>query len=349
MIHAHKSLSYREDQRKGEQVTDSELDILLDAYFDGKLQPEQEHELSEYVIMRIGEGAFDVCGLVVSEDLIPDYSPDWAMELLAPYLDEPRISELWEGAPPTAPELELFRAAWLHNAVRALDDDRIPAFGALRLEHSDGRSCYGVMMQRGCSFSGITDEFCGLFADEGAVLQYLRSLGRIDEVEIERPAAELIERARASSKGPTFGGQGDSTIPSAENAPDIEAPVFLMNVPHQIQADWDSDFAPVLAGFPVNILYSGIRQTQSGNDAVSCCYWFDPGTYAENDDSREMTYFPRVDSPYWVKVEYDKKAGLWRTAKHYGNKLVSAAQGPEFESAMMQTALAGLEPHEPID
>ena len=59
-------------------LTPQELDEILEDYFDAGLDPDQDQQLSEYVIevLEAGEG-WDFSGLVISEDLIPDYDPDW--------------------------------------------------------------------------------------------------------------------------------------------------------------------------------------------------------------------------------------------------------------------------------
>ena len=126
-------------------------------------------------------------------------------------------------------------------------------------------------------------------------------------------------------------------------------PRFISNVPQQILADWDSTFGPRLAGFPLNLVYASVRNTESGNSLVSCCYWFDPSSYVEDMDKREMAYFPRVKSSYRVKVEYHKSGHFWRTLKYKGEQLVCEAQGPEFARAMIQATLVGVQPDEPVD
>jgi hypothetical protein len=180
-------------------LTPQELDEILEDYFDGALDPDQDQQLSEYVIevLEAGEG-WDFSGLVISEDLIPDYDPDWG---LTEYLGEARSGELENGAAPTEDELELFRAAWLHWAAHTgeADADVIPGFTGTQLTHSDGRSCYGVVLTLGYSFTQIKREFHGLFSDQDAVLHHLRSLGHVDR-DVAEPASDLIERARASSQ-----------------------------------------------------------------------------------------------------------------------------------------------------
>lgn len=127
------------------------------------------------------------------------------------------------------------------------------------------------------------------------------------------------------------------------------APLFMASIPHQIEAGWDSDFAPRLAGFPLNLKYTSVRRTGAGNRLVSCCYWFDPGSYCEDGEKRQMLYLPKVKSAYWVSVEYRKKDGFWHTLKYKDEELLCIASGPGFDRAMLQTTLIGLNPDEPID
>ncbi len=62
-----------------------------------------------------------------------------------------------------------------------------------------------------------------------------------------------------------------------------------------------------------------------------------------------MTYFPRVKSAYRVKVQYHKNRRCWEMVKYKGDKLVALAFGREFDGAVMQAAVVGLQPDEPID
>ena len=181
-------------------MTAQELDNILDTYFDGRLEPGGEQQLSEFVIENQDRAYDDLCGTVIAEELIPDYDPGWPV-LLTKYLDEARGAELEEGAQPTDEELELFRAAWLHWAAHSgeADADVIPAFFGVRLEHSDGRSCYGVLLVRGYSFTAIEEDFRGLFRDRDEALRHIRSLGHID-ADVVEPSPELIERSRSSSR-----------------------------------------------------------------------------------------------------------------------------------------------------
>jgi hypothetical protein len=180
-------------------LTQEELDELLSAHFDGRLDPDEREQLSEYVIelLEAGEG-WDFSGLVIPEELIPDYDSQWGM---AEYLGETRSDQLENGAVPTEAELELFRSAWLYRAAHSgeADADVIPGFTATQIKHSDGRSCYGVVLTWGYSFTQVKREFRGLSRDEDAVLHYLRSVGHVDR-DVDEPAPDLIDRARASSQ-----------------------------------------------------------------------------------------------------------------------------------------------------
>lgn len=126
--------------------------------------------------------------------------------------------------------------------------------------------------------------------------------------------------------------------------------LFTANIPYQIEAHWDTDWAPRLAGFPVNIRYSGTRKGK----AASCCYFFDPHTYVEDSEKREMAYYPRVRSEYWIIVQHYKvpfpNGNCWYTAKFKGDEVICfACGGADFDRVMMHTTLIGLHKDEPVD
>ena len=50
---------------------------------------------------------------------------------------------------------------------------------------------------------------------------------------------------------------------------------------------------------------------------------------------------------YSVKVRLDKISGAMGTLKYRGEEAVSIAEGPDFESAMLQATMMGLQPGEP--
>jgi hypothetical protein len=123
---------------------------------------------------------------------------------------------------------------------------------------------------------------------------------------------------------------------------------FIANIPVQIEAHWDPRYAH-LAGFPLNLLYTGVRASE-GDMAprpTASCYWFDPGTYREDAQVREMLYFPREASPYYVRVTVRQDTGEWATYKYRGDMLICSASGPDFRTAMLQTTMIGREADEP--
>lgn len=52
---------------------------------------------------------------------------------------------------------------------------------------------------------------------------------------------------------------------------------FVVNIPQRIESDWDDKYGPWLAGFPLNLLYTGLRVTDGGGQVFSSCYWFRSG------------------------------------------------------------------------
>lgn len=119
-------------------------------------------------------------------------------------------------------------------------------------------------------------------------------------------------------------------------------------IPHQIDAEWDPRFA-YLAGFPLNLMYMGARDVDGRPELASCCYWFDPGTYTENEGRREMWYFAEHESPYRLCVSCDANGSNWETVKYRGDAVVCIAHGTEFDKAMLHATMVALRPDEPVD
>src|SRR5438270_13981132 len=105
-----------------------ELDQILNEYSEGRLDAAGEQQLSDYVT-ECDDRDHGVSGIVISENLIPDFDPSMSRRL-SEYLEESRIQELEDGAEPIEEELELFRAAWLYWAGHSCeaDADVIPGF-----------------------------------------------------------------------------------------------------------------------------------------------------------------------------------------------------------------------------
>ncbi len=125
-------------------------------------------------------------------------------------------------------------------------------------------------------------------------------------------------------------------------------PLFLANIPRQIEAEWNLRYA-YLAGFPLNIVFTGRRPSDEAAQPylVAACYWFDFRTYEEDEELREMCYYPNEESPYCLRVSVRKDTGVWETFKYRDEELVCSASGATFEAAMMQTTIIGLQPDEP--
>ncbi len=121
---------------------------------------------------------------------------------------------------------------------------------------------------------------------------------------------------------------------------------FIANIPHQIEADWNPRYAH-LAGFPLNLMFTGIRKQRAGPPhIIAACYWFDPGTYLEDEEVRQMTYFSRTDYGYHVEVVINKKSGMIKTSKYKAKRLISQGNGKSFDQAMIHATLCGVEPDE---
>jgi len=124
---------------------------------------------------------------------------------------------------------------------------------------------------------------------------------------------------------------------------------FIANIPQQIEADWNPRYAH-LAGFPLNIMFTGIRHQPDGSKRfLAACYWFDPGTYQEDEATKQMTYVSRTDYGYLVKVIINKKSGAIESYKYKGQTLISQSSGDNFDRAMIHATLCGVEPDEGQD
>ena len=126
---------------------------------------------------------------------------------------------------------------------------------------------------------------------------------------------------------------------------------FIACVPHQIEADWHEKWGPLLAGFPVNIMYACVQRAKSDQSkmlGITACYEPDLATFRETKKTRELTYFNREGGTYRVRVVLNRASGRLETFKYKGRKLVACASGRDFDSAMVQTTLVGIERDEPV-
>ena len=126
---------------------------------------------------------------------------------------------------------------------------------------------------------------------------------------------------------------------------------FIACVPHQIEADWDEKWGPPLAGFPINIMYACVQRAESDQSkmpGITACYEPDLATFRETKKTRAMTYRNSGGGTYSVRVVLNKANGRLETFKYKGKKLVARASGLNFESAMVQTTLVGIEKDERV-
>ena len=103
-------------------------------------------------------------------------------------------------------------------------------------------------------------------------------------------------------------------------------PGFLACIPHVIEPHWDNVWAPRLAGFPVNIVYAARIE---GVGLAQATYVFDPGTFIEGEQTRQMRYRPTIESDFSVLVVLHPE-GRIETFKYRGSELICEACGPDF-------------------
>jgi hypothetical protein len=125
---------------------------------------------------------------------------------------------------------------------------------------------------------------------------------------------------------------------------------WRVELPVPIEANWHPKWGSLLAGFPLELVYSG---TPLQNDKtrrsvlVRARYSVDPSSFHEDDAKTVVRYTSALPSEYFVAVTWDKIAKRWLTTKFHGNRLLAQATGTTFERVMIQTLLVGLEPDEP--
>jgi hypothetical protein len=120
---------------------------------------------------------------------------------------------------------------------------------------------------------------------------------------------------------------------------------FIACVPHQVEADWDEKWGPLLAGFPLNIMYGCVQRAESDQSkmlGITASYEPDLATFRETKMIRRLTYFNVEGGTYHVRVVLNKASGRLDTFKYKGEKLVARATGRDFESVMVQTTLVGI-------
>jgi hypothetical protein len=121
---------------------------------------------------------------------------------------------------------------------------------------------------------------------------------------------------------------------------------FIACIPHEIQADWDAKYAPLLAGFPLNLMFIRTRKRKNGEEPpqiLSSVYQFDLTTLREDPDKREMTYRSPANSEYRVEVVLYREKSVIEVSKFRGPNLLWQASGTTFDGAMVQATMCGME------
>ena len=77
-------------------------------------------------------------------------------------------------------------------------------------------------------------------------------------------------------------------------------------------------------------------------------YVFDPTTFVEGEQSRQMRYRPVIDSDFSVLVKLHQDGGI-DTFKYRGSEMICEASGADFRSAMIHTTACGLALDETVD
>jgi len=120
-------------------------------------------------------------------------------------------------------------------------------------------------------------------------------------------------------------------------------PHFPAFIPHVIEEHWDDVWGPRLAGFPVNIVYAA---RIDGVGLAQATYVFDPGTFIEGEQTRQMRYRPTIESDFSVLVVL-RPEGRIETFKYRASELICEACGPDFRTAMIHTTAIGFTSGEP--
>jgi hypothetical protein len=77
-------------------------------------------------------------------------------------------------------------------------------------------------------------------------------------------------------------------------------------------------------------------------------YIFDPGTFVESEQSRQMRYCPEADSDFSVLVKLHRDGGI-DIFKYRGSELICEASGSDFRSAMTPHGRLRLSPRRTVN
>ncbi len=122
-----------------------------------------------------------------------------------------------------------------------------------------------------------------------------------------------------------------------------------IEMPQPIRSDWGGEYAEALAGFPVQLVYIGVRLREDETHRpiiVKARYFFDPGSFREGNLKKEMIYHSHLPSEFYVRILWHKETQYWETFKCVGSRLLFQAAGTGFEEAMRNTLAFGIHPDE---
>ena len=124
---------------------------------------------------------------------------------------------------------------------------------------------------------------------------------------------------------------------------------FVCLLPQPIDPSW-RDPAPLLAGFPISVGYTGLSNQVANRPnppLMTSSYWFDPATYREDNETRAMSYFTNPRCQYHVELVYSKKKRRWEGSKRRAGTLRLTAEGSDLRKFIIQLTLCGIESDEP--
>ena len=115
-------------------------------------------------------------------------------------------------------------------------------------------------------------------------------------------------------------------------------------ISRRAEPGWDENYAPLLAGFPLDLVFSGTLQSKNGDEplkVVSSVYHFDFATFSEDSDKRQMSYRSLANSEFRVDVAICRYQALVEVSKFHGEALLWSATGATLEVAIVEGTSGG--------
>ena len=100
-------------------------------------------------------------------------------------------------------------------------------------------------------------------------------------------------------------------------------PSFLIELPCPIEREWHDTWGPLLAGFPVELVYVGVRPRNDVSRRPIVVKARDLGSFSEDDSRKQIRYLPRLPGDYYVEVAWKKETGCWETSKFKADQLIA--------------------------